>query len=133
MDNRYYNYGCPPLMNDGRFISNFIRSSTHDQKIRIINNIYSAHEYRNYIQNNGSSLINNIKSYLHENNKCSIEGRCLPMSGSTDFSNVQSNDNNTLWYGELLDEQPSQLDFMMHTNSLPQQTVSDQPTTCNNK
>jgi len=139
MDNRYFNYECPPLMNDGRFISNYIRSSTFDQKIRTINSIYSAHEYRNYIQNNGSTLINNIKSYLHENNTCGVEGRCLPISGSKHFTNVQSNDVKTLWYEELLDEQPTQLDFMMHTNILTPHHTTNQVshdtscTTCTNK
>ena len=42
MDNRYFKYGCPPLMNDGRFISNYIRSSTFDQYVRNLNNIESV-------------------------------------------------------------------------------------------
>jgi len=117
MDNRYYKYGCPPLMNDGRFISNYIRSSTFDQYIKNLNKIESSHQFRHYIQNNGSEIMNNIKSYYRENNTCSVEGKCLPMSGST----VPKNDNKDLkkiWYEELLDETPSQLDFMMSNNNI---------------
>ena len=127
MDNRYYKYECPPLMNDGRFISSYERSSTFDQKIRHMNNIYSAHEFRNYIQSNGSTIINNIKSFLHDNNTCGVEGRCLPLSGSSDFQNVKSDNVKSLWYEELLDEQPAQLDFMMHTNIVTPVNVEEEP------
>ena len=115
MDNRYYNYNCPPLMNDGRFINSYIRSSTFDQYIKNINNINDANEYRHYLQNNGYEIINNIKAYLRQNNTCSVEGKCLPMSGPT--TPIISKDNvKEQWYVEMLDEDTSQLDFMMHHN-----------------
>jgi hypothetical protein len=115
MDNRYYNYNCPPLMNDGRFISSYVRSSTFDQYVRNINNINSSHEYRHYLQNNGTEIMNNIKAYLRQNNTCSVEGKCLPMSGPI-TPIVQKPVPKQQWYEELLDEEPSQLDFMMHVN-----------------
>jgi hypothetical protein len=117
MDNRYYKYGCPPLMNDGRFISNYIRSSTFDQYIRDINKIKSSHEFRNYIQKNGSTIMNNIKGYHRENNTCNVEGKCLPMSGS-EVPKIDTEDTKKIWYEELLDETPSQLDFMMSNNNI---------------
>jgi hypothetical protein len=80
MDNRYYNYDCPPLMNDGRFISSYIRSNVFDQYIRTTNNIQSAQDYKNFLQNNGDKVLNNLKSHIRENNTCRIEGRCLPMA-----------------------------------------------------
>ena len=57
MDNRYYNYSCPPLMNDGRFISSYVRSSTFDQYVRNVNNIENGTSYRHYLQNNGDIYI----------------------------------------------------------------------------
>ncbi len=114
MDNRYYNYNCPPLMNDGRFISNYVRSSTFDQYIRNFSNINNATEYRHYLQNNGNQITNNIKAYLHQNNTCSVEGKCLPLSGPTTPIGPKINQKEE-WYAEILDE-PSQLDFMMHNN-----------------
>ena len=78
MDNRYYEYGCPPLMNDGRFLTNYVRSNIFDQNIRNINNIKSSNEYRHFLQTNGHTIMNNVKGYLRENNTCSIEGKCLP-------------------------------------------------------
>jgi len=116
MDNRYYNYGCPALMNDARFINNYVRSSTFDQYIRNVNNIKNGNEYRHYLQNNGDQIINNIKAYLRENNTCSVEGKCLPMSGPT--TPILVNDTaKDYWYDKLLDEETTQLDFMMHQNN----------------
>ena len=100
MDNRYHNYGCPPLMNDGRFISNYIRSSTYDQYIRNMNNIESSHDYRHYLQNNSNEILNKMKGYLRQHNTCAVEGRCLPLSDNK----VASSDPNTgKWYEEIMD------------------------------
>jgi len=123
-DNRYFEYGCPPLMNDGRFISNYVRSSTFDQYIRNMNNINTTHEFRHYIQKNGTNIINNLKAFHHEHNTCSVEGRCLPIKNNKNvlngsgFLETQSN-NKPAWYEELLDDEyskPEKLDFMMKTN-----------------
>ena len=117
MDNRYYNYNCPPLMNDGRFISSYVRSSTFDQYVRNINNIENGNDYRHYLQNNGYEIMNNIKAYLRQNNTCSVEGKCLPMSGPI-TPIVPKNNQQEQWYDEILDEETPQLDFMMHTNPI---------------
>ena len=130
MDNRYYNYSCPPLMNDGRFISNYTRSSTFDQYIRHQNKINSAHEYKHYLQNNGDKIINNIKAYLHQNNTCYVGGKCLPMTGPI-TPIVSSTDNKEEWYNTLLDEEPTndeityQPTFHTNTNTdLPKEECS---------
>lgn len=134
MDNRYYNYNCPPLMNDGRFISNYVRSSTFDQYIKNFSNVSNATEYRHYLQNNGSTIMNNIKGYLHQNNTCSVEGKCLPMSGPTTPIILQTEQQGK-WYDELLDEEPAQLDFMMTNSELKDDLVPSnlQPTVYPNK
>jgi hypothetical protein len=61
--------------------------------------------------------MNNIKGYYRENNTCSVEGKCLPMSGS-EVPKIDTTDNKKMWYEELLDEVPSQLDFMMTNNNV---------------
>ena len=137
MDNRYYNYNCPPLMNDGRFISSYVRSSTFDQYVRNVNNINNATEYRHYLQNNGSEIMNNIKAYLRQNNTCSVEGKCLPMSGPTTPLPLQQTEKEA-WYEDMLDEETPQLDFMMHNNNvvaLPeiQHTTQTECTSCTRK
>jgi hypothetical protein len=67
-------------MNDGRFISSYVRSRVFDQYIRNINNINNAQNYKHFLQNNGDQIINNSKAYLRENNTCKIGGSCVPMS-----------------------------------------------------
>lgn len=129
MDNKYYNYNCPPLMNDGRFISSYVRSSTFDQYVRNVNNIETGTSYRHYLQNNGDTIINNIKGYLHQNNTCSVGGKCLPMSGPI-TPLVPKPVEKEQWYEEMLDDEPPQLDFMMHKNELQNTDISvqNQPT-----
>jgi len=107
MDNRYNNYNCPPLMNDGRFISNYVRSSTFDQYIRKQNNIIGSHDFRHHLQTNGNNIINNIKSYYRVNNTCNVQGRCLPSSVTNINNNNPSiipSDVQVPWYEELLDD-----------------------------
>jgi len=111
MDNRYYNYGCPPLMNDGRFLSNYVRASVFDQFIRTSNNIETGHDFRHYLQNNGAEIMNNLKAHFRETSTCSVEGKCLPLSGST-LPEIKAQPLKNLWYEELLDN-TNDLEFMM--------------------
>ena len=53
MDNRYWSQGCPPLMSDGKFITNHVRGKVFDQYIRNMNDITGTHEFRNFLQNRG--------------------------------------------------------------------------------
>ena len=81
MDNRYWSQGCPALMQDGRFISNYVRSNVFDQFVRNVNEIKSAHDYRLFLQQNGDSILNKERAYLVKNNTCNINGKCVPLSG----------------------------------------------------
>ena len=132
MDNRYHNYDCPPLMNDGRFINNYVRSSTFDQYVKNINNIDNATKYRHYLQNNGHEIMNNLKSYLRQNNTCNVEGKCLPISNPTTPIISKSNLKEQ-WYEEMLDDETAQLDFMMHNNNNQPDHNNNQPDHLNNQ
>ena len=81
MDNRYWSHGCPALMQDGRFITNYVRSNVFDQFVRNVNEIQSSHEYRLFLQQNGDSILNKERAYLVKNNSCNINGKCAPLSG----------------------------------------------------
>ena len=82
MDNRYYHYKCPPLMQDARFITNYTKNSTFEQFIRNVNNIDSAQEYKKFLQDNGDSIINRERAYLESVQTCPVQGKCVPISGS---------------------------------------------------
>ena len=103
MDNRYYKYNCPPIMNDGRFISSYVRSRVFDQYIRSSNNVDSAQNYKHFLQDNADQIINNTKAYLRENNICKIEGKCLPMSGPTEITvnSIKSNNDKYDFYYQI--------------------------------
>jgi hypothetical protein len=126
MDNRYYSYDCPPLMNDGRFISNYVRSSLFDQYIRNTNNLDSSQDFKDFLQKNGSTILNNIKSYYRKENSCSIGGKCLPISPLEDNSvGFSNNDNIGSWYDSILDEKHhEEMNFMM---SFPPSLNQHQP------
>jgi hypothetical protein len=81
MDNRYFANGCPPLMSDGRFITNHLRYNVFDQFIRNMNDIGSNHEYRHFLQNNANQILNKERKTLVENNTCNVNGKCVPVSG----------------------------------------------------
>ena len=80
MDNRYYNYKCPPLMQDARFITNYMRTRVFEQKIRDVNKIESAHDYKVFLQTNGETIMNRERAYLESTNTCSVNGECVKLS-----------------------------------------------------
>ena len=79
MDNRYHNYGCPALMQDGKFLTNYLGHRIVDQFIRNTNMIATAHDYKNFIRDNGSLILEREHEYLVKNNTCSeqINGKCV--------------------------------------------------------
>ena len=131
MDNRYYKYNCPPLMNDGRFLTSYVRSRVFDQYVRNINNVKSSQEYRHFLQNNGDQILNNLKGYLRETNICKIEGKCLPMSGpdSDDVVNyLKSNERiSSNFFNQLNDDKNDEPidNNMFFENNSSMNTVED--------
>ncbi len=81
MDNRYFHYKCPPLMQDARFITNYTKNSTFEQFIRNVNQIESAQEYKQFLQQNGDTIINRERAYLESINTCAVHGKCVPIAG----------------------------------------------------
>jgi hypothetical protein len=78
MDNRYYAYDCPALMQDGRFLTNYLPRQTLNQFIRRTNNIETSEDYRHFLQNNGDVIANRERSFLQQANTCGVHGQCVP-------------------------------------------------------
>ena len=74
MDNRYYKYGCPPLMSDGRFLTSYVDSDVLNQYIRHVNKLESANDFRIFLQKNGDKIMNKERAYLIQKNTCSVSG-----------------------------------------------------------
>jgi hypothetical protein len=79
MNNRYFNNGCPPLMQDARFITTYYDKRFLDQEIRKINNIDNAYTYKCFLQNNANKIINNERNYIIKSNTCDVNC-CTPLS-----------------------------------------------------
>ena len=85
MDNRFWAYGCPAKMADGRFTTNFVNPRVFNEKIREINKIKTACEYRKFLQKNGLEIMKNEKNFLKDNWVCQV--RCcgqIPMTCNED-------------------------------------------------
>lgn len=80
MDNRYFNYGCPPLMQDARFITNYTESRIFEQYIRNVNKIDSAQDFKRFLQTNGDTIMDKERAYHQQLNTCSVHGKCAPLS-----------------------------------------------------
>ena len=80
MDNRYFQYNCPALMQDARFVTNYLPKRDIEQYIRNINKIVSAQDYKLFLQKNGDVIQNRERAYLQKVNTCSINGACAPLS-----------------------------------------------------
>ena len=77
MDNRYYKYGCPALMSDGRFLTSYVDSDVLNQYIRHANKLNSSNDFRHFLQKNGSAIINKERASLIKNNTCKVDGKCV--------------------------------------------------------
>lgn len=83
MDNRYQHYGCPPLMSDGRFLTNYTRGRVFDQSVRKLNNISSVQDYKQFIQTNAETIMTREREFLTKTNTCQVHGRKLNLDGSS--------------------------------------------------
>ena len=75
MDNRYNT--CPALMSDKRIFTNYFDNDVFNQTIRVINNINDNHDYRLFLQTNGTSLINREREYNLKYYTCDVNGKCI--------------------------------------------------------
>ena len=68
MDNFYKN--CPPMMSDGRFLTDYRTAVRREEHNKHVNNIVRNDDYRIFLQNNANKIMNNEWSHLKKNNSC---------------------------------------------------------------
>lgn len=61
---------CPALMNDGRMFTDYRSSCYINNVLRVNNGIRNSYDYRQFLINNGSDLINTIRSYNIQKSSC---------------------------------------------------------------
>ena len=69
MDNFYQN--CPPKM-DGRDLGNYQTATRRNEYIKFVNDIYRDDQYRLFLQNNGTELLDNMWDYQKQYNSCPV-------------------------------------------------------------
>lgn len=72
MDNRYFKHGCPPLMSDARFLTNYMDNNVFNQYIRHTNKINNNNEYRKFLQDNADIIMKRERVHLVQKNTCVI-------------------------------------------------------------
>lgn len=61
---------CPPKLDDGRFIGEFRNDTRINEYIKSINGLNRDDDYRMFLQENASKILNNEWKYLKDNNSC---------------------------------------------------------------
>lgn len=89
-NNGYYKQGCPALMSDGRFLTNYRSSNELTDQMMKLNGIKSSNEFRNFLQNNANKFINSEREYLLNQNTCDPKTGCS--QGWYDLWNVNGGD-----------------------------------------
>jgi hypothetical protein len=67
-NNKYFN--CPARMEDGRSFTDYRPSSDVDDMIRYSNNIIGNYEYRQFLINNATKIMNVNNQYTTEKMSC---------------------------------------------------------------
>ena len=70
-NNKYFD--CPALMSDGRLMTDYRPSTTVNDMIRLNNNVKSSNEYRNFLINNASDIMNINENYIIEKIHVKVE------------------------------------------------------------
>ena len=67
MDNRYYKHGCPPLMSDGRFITDYYPNCSMNLSAQ---KNMSSWQYKLFLTRNASEIMNSIRDFNHKKYGC---------------------------------------------------------------
>ncbi len=76
LNNIYFKDGCPALMSDGRFLTNYISTNELTEIMRRKNGFINMNEFRNFMQNNAESIINAERQLNLKENSCLTNIAC---------------------------------------------------------
>lgn len=75
-NNLYYKQGCPALMSDARFLTNYNSSSEVTDSMRRMNGFESSNKFRTFMQANGQMFMEAETKYLVSHNTCTPKTAC---------------------------------------------------------
>ncbi len=82
-DNQFYNYGCPAMMNDGRFLSSYVSAQTREDSFRNAYGLssckYDNNDSRLFKQQNATKIMNAERKYITDNYYCWLPRRPIKM------------------------------------------------------
>lgn len=81
MDNSYFMFGCPAIMNDGRIYTSYLNRHDLNDAILAANGINKLdcdnNCQRSFFQRNAVSLIQGDRQYLMRNYTCSVPKKVM--------------------------------------------------------
>ena len=75
-NNVYYKDGCPAIMSDGRFITNYNSTNELTETMRKANGIKSPNQFRTFMQNNANQFMDAERNFVTKQNTCSPTTAC---------------------------------------------------------
>lgn len=74
--NLHFNDGCPAIMSDGRFITNYNSTNELTEQMRNLNGIRNPNEFRNFMQKFGSAFMDAERDHTIRANTCMPQTAC---------------------------------------------------------
>lgn len=74
MDNVYFSLGCPPKMQDGRYITDYQPKDTLDEYYQRTLAATDEHDYRLKLQQKGTQLLRDVVLTQVKSNTCKCNG-----------------------------------------------------------
>lgn len=87
MNNSYANRDCPPIMQDGRHVTDYRPSCEVHSSIRYHNNLTDSNQYRQFMMNNAEKIMDMERSHWSKVRSCN----------SCSFVHPDPNNNDTFW------------------------------------
>ena len=87
MNNSYVNRDCPPLMSDGRLVTDYRPSCELHSSIRYHNKLYDSNQYRQFMINNAEKMMGMSRQFYTNLRSCE----------SCKFVHPDPNNNDTFW------------------------------------
>lgn len=76
LNNIYFKDGCPALMSDGRFLTNYTSANELTEIIKRSNGFTNMNQFRNFMQNSADSIIDVERQLKLKENTCSTNIAC---------------------------------------------------------
>ena len=87
MNNSYINRDCPPLMSDGRLVTDYRPSCELHSSIRYHNRLYDSNQYRQFMIHNAEKMMGMTRQFYTDLRGC----------GSCEFTHPDPNNNDSFW------------------------------------